>query len=49
VAHEVLRPGRRVAQEFDVLVVVDLEEGDAGVGAVGLLAVIGEVIAEEST
>ncbi len=50
-AHEVLGIGRRrlraVREEFDVLVVVEFEEGDGGAGCVGRFAVVREVEAEE--
>jgi hypothetical protein len=39
--------GGPLVEEFDVLVVVDLDEGDAD-GAVGVLEVVGVVVAEEA-
>lgn len=39
--------GRLLVEEFDVLVVVDFDEGDAD-GAVGILEVVGLVVAEEA-
>ena len=39
--------GRLLVEEFDVLVVVDLDKGDVD-GAVGILQVVGFVVAEEA-